>query len=77
MSVVALLIALTIVACMTCRNVKMLEKMAIPDDQYEMNPAAKPDLSQLRIILVTELKLGDVLGFGAFGIVHKVRKLFF
>jgi len=42
-----------------------------------MNPEARPDLSQLRIIVESELKMSPKpLGTGAFGIVYKVSKGF-
>lgn len=67
-----------IVACIVAvyfrRRTQMLSKLNPPDEDYEMNPDAKPDLSQLRIIVFdSELKMSEKpLGFGAFGVVYKV-----
>jgi len=34
--------------------------------------SARPDMAQIRIITESELRLGDIIGSGAFGTVYKV-----
>uniref|UniRef100_A0A915KMT6 Receptor protein-tyrosine kinase n=1 Tax=Romanomermis culicivorax TaxID=13658 RepID=A0A915KMT6_ROMCU len=71
-AVTFLLVLLIVVSWVSCRRAQMLAKMGMLDDQYEMNLAARPDMSKLTIISENDLKIGDVMGFGAFGTVHKV-----
>lgn len=67
----SLIIACIFVFVFRRRSV-ILEKLNIPEENYELNPEAKPDLSQLRLIIESELKRGSILGYGAFGTVFKV-----
>lgn len=40
--------------------------------EFEMHPEAKPNLARLRLILESQLKKGQILGYGAFGTVFRV-----
>lgn len=56
------------------RRVRALKYLE-PITDFEMHLEAKPNLAQLRLILETQLKKGQILGYGAFGTVFRVSVL--
>lgn len=53
-------------------TMKLTMRMTGFDDNEPLKPTnVKPNLAQLRIVKEAELRKGGILGFGAFGLVHK------
>lgn len=54
-------------------NANALKIMAMQGINEPLRPTnVKPNLAKLRIIKEAELRKGGILGYGAFGTVHKV-----
>lgn len=51
----------------------LFQRMSGIEDSEPLKPSnVKPNLAQLRIVKEAELRKGNVLGYGAFGVVYKV-----